>query len=206
MSAEEAPQNPNPTAEEEKKLSKKEVAKLERLRKRQEAASAAISAVKIEADDPMAATYGEIPLNELQSKEISGKVWTKVENLDKKLTEQAVLVRGRAQAIRAVGKKMAFLVVRERGFTVQCVLTVANDLVSPQMVKFANGLSRESIVDVQGIVSLPEKEITGASHQVEIQVRNLYCVNKAIPELPINIEDAARIEVEIENDMQAGEQ
>lgn len=38
--------------------------------------------------------------------------------------------------------------------------------------------------------------------QVEIQVRKLYCVNKALPSLPINIEDAARSEVEIEKALQ----
>ncbi|KAK4490885.1 hypothetical protein RD792_001600 [Penstemon davidsonii] len=205
MSSEEASHTENA---EEKKLSKKELAKLERQRKRQEAAAAAsaISAVKIDEDDPLAANYGEIPLNDLQSKEISGKKWTKVEQLNSELKDQVVLVRGRAQAIRAVGKKMAFVVVRKRGFTVQCVLTVAPDLVSPQMVKFATSLSRESIVDIEGVISVPGQAITGASQQVEIQVRKLYCVNKAAPTLPIMIEDAARSEVEIEKALQAGEQ
>jgi hypothetical protein len=34
--------------------------------------------------------------------------------------------------------------------------------------------------------------------QVEIQVRKIYCVNRAIPTLPINLEDAARSEAEFE--------
>lgn len=38
--------------------------------------------------------------------------------------------------------------------------------------------------------------------QVEVQVKRLYCVGKAIPTLPINIEDAARSEVEIEKALQ----
>lgn len=33
---------------------------------------------------------------------------------------------------------------------------------------------------------------------MEVQISKLYCVNKAVPTLPINIEDAARSEVEIE--------
>ncbi|CAA0838122.1 Class II aminoacyl-tRNA and biotin synthetases superfamily protein [Striga hermonthica] len=210
MSSEDSSRNPAPEEENpEKKLSKKELAKLERQRKRQEAAAAsaaaAVSAVTMEAD-PLAENYGEIPLNDLQSKEISGKKWTEVKNLAAGLKDQEVLIRGRAQAIRAVGKKMAFVVVRERGFTVQCVLNVAPDVVSPQMVKFATSLSRESIIDAEGIVSVPAQPITGATQQVEIQVRKLYCVNKAIPTLPINIEDAARSEVEIEKALEAGEQ
>ncbi|KAG6408220.1 hypothetical protein SASPL_131224 [Salvia splendens] len=202
----------NTAAEEsgEKKPSKKELAKLERQRKRQEAAAASAAAatanLSISADDPLAANYGEIPLNDLQSKELPAAVWTPVKDLTEDLKDKSVLIQGHAQAIRAVGKKMAFLVVREECFTVQCVLTVAPDLVSPQMVKFATGLSRESIVDIEGIVSVPSQPITGASQQVEIQVRKLYCVNKAVPILPINIEDATRSEAEIEKALQAGEQ
>lgn len=210
MSTEEPSQNPTIEETGEKKLSKKELAKLERQRKRQEAAAAsaaaALSSVSVEADDPLAPNYGEIPLNDLQSKEVSGRKWTDVKDLADQMKDQSVLIRGRAQAIRAVGKKMAFVVVRERGFTVQCVLTVAPDVVSPQMVKFANSLSRESIVDIEGVVSVPSQPITGASQQVEIQVRKFYCVNRAIPTLPIIIEDAARSEVEIEKALQAGEQ
>jgi hypothetical protein len=38
--------------------------------------------------------------------------------------------------------------------------------------------------------------------KVEVQVRKLYCVNKAMPTLPINIEDAARSEADIEKALQ----
>jgi hypothetical protein len=38
--------------------------------------------------------------------------------------------------------------------------------------------------------------------KVEVQVRKLYSVNKAMPSLPINIEDAARSDVEIEKALQ----
>ena len=34
--------------------------------------------------------------------------------------------------------------------------------------------------------------------QVEIQGRKVYCINRAIPTLPINLEDAARSEAEFE--------
>jgi len=38
--------------------------------------------------------------------------------------------------------------------------------------------------------------------QVEIQVRKVYCISRAMPTLPINLEDAARSEVEIEKALQ----
>ncbi|XP_028790509.1 aspartate--tRNA ligase 2, cytoplasmic-like [Neltuma alba] len=192
-----------------KKAAKKEAAKQEKLRRRQEAAlAAATSSLSIDSEeDPLAANYGDVPLLELQSKTaVNISDWTKVEDLNNSLENKWVLIRGRAQAIRAVGKKMAFLVIRENGFTVQCVVQVQPDQVSSQMVKYTTALSRESIVDVEGVVSVPGAAIKGASQQVEIQVRKLYCVNRAVPTLPINIEDAARSEIEIEKALQAGEQ
>ncbi|XP_077238621.1 aspartate--tRNA ligase 1, cytoplasmic-like [Tasmannia lanceolata] len=182
-----------------KKAAKKEAVKAEKLRRQQEAATAAaaaaLSALEI---DPLSENYGEVPLNDLQSKAVTGKKWTEIRFLNEELKGNEVLIRGRVHTSRTVGKNMAFLVLREKGCTVQCVLTVAEDLVSRQMVKFAAGLSRESIIDVEGKVSVPQVAITGTSQQVEVQVRKLYCISKAVPNLPINIEDAARSEKEIE--------
>ncbi|XAR69920.1 Aspartate--tRNA ligase [Bertholletia excelsa] len=191
-------------APQSKKAAKKEAAKLEKQRRREERSAAA--GASADDSDPLAANYGDVPLHDLQSKAVTGRKWTQIGDLTAELKDQEVLVRGRAQTIRAVSKKMAFLVIREKGFTVQCVLSVAPELVSPQMVKFATGLSRESYVDIEGIVSVPKESIKGASQQVEIQIRKLYCISKALPTLPINIEDAARSEVEIEKALQAGEQ
>ncbi|PON57977.1 Aspartyl-tRNA synthetase, archaeal-type, partial [Trema orientale] len=72
----------------------------------------------------------------------------------------------RVQTIRPVNKNIAFVVVRERGFTVQCVVTAIPNVVSRQMVKFVSGLCRESIIDVQGIVSVTKDPITDATQQV----------------------------------------
>ncbi|KAH0462411.1 hypothetical protein IEQ34_009986 [Dendrobium chrysotoxum] len=70
--------------------------------------------------------------------------------LDSKLADGIVLICGVAQTMCAVGKKMAFLVVRQITATVQCVLTMIEELVSTQMVKFTTSLSRESIMDIKG--------------------------------------------------------
>ncbi|GMH29692.1 hypothetical protein Nepgr_031535 [Nepenthes gracilis] len=190
-----------------KKAAKKEAAKQEKLRLRQEASAAAAAEALAEAsiEDPLSDNYGDVPLNELQSKAHTGRKWTPVKYLTEALKGEEVLIRGRAQAIRAVSKKMAFVVVRERGYTVQCVLSVSPDKVSPQMVKFATSLSRESYVDVDGVVAVPGETLTGTTQQVEILVRKIYCIDRAVPSLPINIEDAARSEADIEKALQAGE-
>ncbi|CAM8949594.1 unnamed protein product [Rhodiola kirilowii] len=204
----------NPTAEPEqpqisKSAAKKEAAKKEKERRKAEAAAAAaaaaVNSLSVE-NDPLAGNYGDVEFNALQSKEVTGRKWTEIGSLNESLKDQTVLVRGRAQTIRAVGKKIAFVVVRERGFTVQCVVTVKPDEVSPQMVKYVNGLSRESHVDIEGVVSVPDVAIKGASQQVEIQVLKIYGVSRAVPNLPINIEDAARSDEEIQKALQAGEQ
>ncbi|XP_047322277.1 LOW QUALITY PROTEIN: aspartate--tRNA ligase 2, cytoplasmic-like [Impatiens glandulifera] len=202
----------NSAAAQSKKAAKKEAAKLEKERRRQQhsaaaAASTALSGVSLdEAADPLAENYGMVPLVELQSKAVTGRVWTEVGLLVAELKDQSVLVRGRLQTIRGVSKKMAFFVLREKGFTVQCVLSVAPNLVSPQMVKFVTSLNKESIVDVEGVITVPKDPIKGASQQVEIQARKVRCISLAMAPLPINIEDAARSDVEIEKAIEAGEQ
>ncbi|KAL5196864.1 hypothetical protein ABZP36_000376 [Zizania latifolia] len=157
-------------------------------------------------EDPYASNYGDVPVEEIQSKAISGRSWTGIGDLDESAAGRPVLIRGAAQAIRPVSKKMAFVVLRQSMSTVQCVLVASADAgVSTQMVRFATSLSKESIVDVEGVVSLPKEPLKATTQQVEIQVRKLYCINRAIPTLPINLEDAARSEAEFERAEQAGE-
>lgn len=188
-----------------KKAAKKEAAKLEKLKRRQEAAVAS-GVQSLSMEDPLADNYGDVPLLDLQSKVAPGtRVWTEIGKLAEPLKDQYVLVRGRAQRIRAKGKT-AFVVLRKRGFTVQCVLTEQDGVISRPMLKYAAGLTRESIVDVEGVVSVPGITINSTTQQVEIQVRKIFCVDKAMPTLPINVEDAARSELEIEKALQNGEQ
>ncbi|KAH0457720.1 hypothetical protein IEQ34_013035 [Dendrobium chrysotoxum] len=52
--------------------------------------------------------------------------------------------------MHTVGKKMAFLVIRQFTAKIQCMLTVTKELVSTQMMKNATSLSRKSIVYIEG--------------------------------------------------------
>ncbi|XP_020184582.1 aspartate--tRNA ligase 2, cytoplasmic [Aegilops tauschii subsp. strangulata] len=156
--------------------------------------------------DLFAANYGDVPVEEIQSKAISGRSWTDIGDLDEAAAGRSVLIRGSAQTLRPVSKKMAFVVLRQSMSTVQCVLVASADAgVSTQMVRFATSLSKESIVDVEGVVTLPKEPLKATTQQVEIQVRKVYCINRAIPTLPINLEDAARSEAEFEKAEQNGE-
>ncbi|MCL7035793.1 hypothetical protein MKW94_018659 [Papaver nudicaule] len=191
-----------------KKAAKKAAIKQEKLKRQQDAAAAAaalVAAASLVAD-PLSNNYGEVPLQDLQSKAVSGRIWTEIGLVNENLKDKTVLIRGRIQTTRAVGTKTGFVVLREKGYTIQCVLNVTANLVSQQMLKFATSLSKESHVDIEGIVSVPDAPITGATQQVEIQVRKIYGISKAIPALPINIEDAARSEADIEEALKAGKQ
>ncbi|KAJ4899084.1 Class II aminoacyl-tRNA and biotin synthetases superfamily protein [Raphanus sativus] len=105
-----------------------------------------------------------------------------------------VLIRGRVHTTR-----LRFLIVRQRGSMVQCVVTESKENgVSVGMLKYVKQLSGESFVDVIGYVVIPKDPVTGTTQQVEIQVRKVYCVNSALQKLPLIVEDAARSEADIQ--------
>ncbi|KAJ1686858.1 hypothetical protein LUZ63_018248 [Rhynchospora breviuscula] len=188
----------------------KKAEKAERAAQRQQTRSAASSAGASESDetDPLSSNYGDIPLEDIQSKSVTGRTWTDVGELSVEMKDKRVLIRGVVQAIRPMSKKIAFLVVRQNMSTVQCVLVVSKDIISTQMVRFATSLSKESIVDVEGVISVPDPKdpIKGTTQPVEIHVRKIYCVNRNMSNLPINIEDASRSETEFKEAEKSGKQ
>lgn len=107
------------------------------------------------------ADYGDATAGSLR---LSGYDWTDVAALEPAVAGRAVRVRGAAQALRAVGRRVAFLVLRQGSATVQCVVSAAGG--EAGMVRFAAGLSRESVVDVAGVVSLPREPVRGTTQQV----------------------------------------
>lgn len=60
------------------------------------------------------------------------------------------------------------------------------------MVKFTGKIPKESIVEVKATVSIPEKEITECSQKVELSIQEIWIVNRSVPSLPFQIEDASR--------------
>jgi aspartyl-tRNA synthetase len=147
-----------------KKAAQKAAKKAERLLNRQLAASA-LSSDDASADDPLSDNYGDVPFESLQSLRISGREWTKIARIDPGLVGKTVLLRGRILTKRGKGK-IAFLVVREAGATIQVVFHVEDNLVSKGLIKFVDSLSKESIVDVEGVVDVPEVPVSGTTQQV----------------------------------------
>ena len=109
-----------------------------------------------------------------------------------------VWIRARAQAVRKQGSKLTFLVLRDELSTVQAVVAV-----TPEMAKFAGGLSKESVVDICGVVSVPPEPLRGCTQSnVEIAVERIYCISRA-DALPLQIEDLSRSEAELAADPKA---
>lgn len=154
-----------------------------------------------DADDPLAAHYGDTEL--VQSQGQSARVWTDVAELTPERAGQAVLVRARVHTVRGKGKS-AFLVLRQATATVQAALFVDDVNVSKGMVKYASAIPRESIVDVEATLVLPQALIEACSQsQVELQVTAIHVVSRSAP-LPFEVTDAARSAEAVRKAAEAG--
>lgn len=137
-----------------------------------------------------AENFGDLPL--VRSQTVTDKIWTPIENLTPKLQNQKVLIRGFLQVSRSVGKGV-FVKVRSTMFTVQGVCFQDNKDISPAMIKYISGLSIESIVDVEGIVTVPDHPVDSCTQKmVELQISCFKCVTKSIRPMPFQMEDAMR--------------
>ena len=133
--------------------------------------------------------YGILPL--IQSKEVTGRTWTKIQELGPELAGQKVLIRGHLQTSRPQGR-MVFALIRSSLYTVQTIAS-ESDSVSKDMIKFIAGLPAESVVDVQGTVQAVETPIDSATQKlVEVVIDSFHCVSKVQAELPFVMEDACR--------------
>ena len=67
------------------------------------------------------------------------------------------------------------------------------------LASFACGLPKESVLDVLAEVTTPPEPVASCTQsQVELNVLRLYCITKAMIRLPLQLEDAARSEAELE--------
>eukprot|EP00241_Pyramimonas_parkeae_P016227 CAMPEP_0114301668 /NCGR_PEP_ID=MMETSP0059-20121206/14238_1 /TAXON_ID=36894 /ORGANISM="Pyramimonas parkeae, Strain CCMP726" /LENGTH=530 /DNA_ID=CAMNT_0001424439 /DNA_START=97 /DNA_END=1689 /DNA_ORIENTATION=+ len=154
------------------------------------------SASAMDENDPLKENYGDMRM--VQSVEVTGKKWTRVEALNEQLVGEVVLVRARVHTVRAKGKS-AFLVLRQRTSTVQVVFFVNDTTISKGMVKYVASLPKESIIDVEGTITTPEAPVDGCTQRmVEIAPTKVFCVSKSEQRLPFTLEDATRTEAELE--------
>ncbi|VDL55497.1 unnamed protein product [Hymenolepis diminuta] len=149
-----------------------------------------VEEMKVEEDDVSKGFYGMNPLHQSQTKE--GPTYTEICDLfDEKHVNNEVCVRARLHRSRAKGK-LCFLVLRDRQYLLQCVLSTG-EKVSKAMIKFVGNITRESIVDVYGIVKSSPVAIDGCNpDKVELHITKVFVISASSAVLPFQIEDAMR--------------
>jgi len=182
-------------AKEEKKRKQREEREAREREKLEKLASAA--------DKDWSHVFGDSPMVQSATKSEGGvKRWTKIGDLSKDMEGQTLLVRGHLHTSRGVGKG-AFVLLRSSLFTVQCVAFESAEI-PPAMIKYMTNVPVESIIDVCGTLTIPQKPVEGATQSnVEIQVKSYHCVHKATAAMPFQMEDACRPDTVRESDVGA---
>jgi len=193
-SAKNAAKNAAKAAKKAEKEAKKLANRLERERREREKAER-LAGVGQE-------NFGDAPM--VQSKTKSNKTWVEIQTLDKSMDGKEVLIRGYLQLTRQVGKG-AFALVRSTLYSVQAVCFESEEKkISKEMIKYIAGLPVESVVDVKGVITIPDTPIDSATQkEVELQITHFHCVNKTSAAMPFQMEDACRPDLEKETDVGA---
>ncbi|KAJ4895754.1 Class II aminoacyl-tRNA and biotin synthetases superfamily protein [Raphanus sativus] len=165
-----------------------------------------------EENEELSSNYGDLTRNELRStsdpkagnwkEAVQGKKRTDVSALEEEMAGSEVLIKGRVYTSRPQSSKVFVILRQSGGSTVQSVAKQPN--VSANMIKYIKQLSCESVVEVIGDVVVPTNPVKGTSQEVEIEVRKVYCISRALARLPLRVEDAARSEAEIEKSLESG--
>ncbi|KAH9830768.1 aspartyl-tRNA synthetase, cytoplasmic [Rhodofomes roseus] len=147
-------------------------------------------------EDPLRDNYGDLPLN-MSQVELPPDLNSLISIADTPEGEH-VKFRARVHHIRPLGSKIVFLIFRSQLTTLQGVLIEEEGQVSQNMVRWAEGLNRESIVVVEGMVQKPkdgQEEVHSTRvHNHEVKIEKLFVVTGPASTLPFQVEDAARPE------------
>lgn len=136
--------------------------------------------------DPLKDSYGDSPL--IQSDNQDTRVFTKISAL-KLNPEVPVWVRARVHNTRIKGQA-GFIILREGTQTLQCFIT-SSDIVSKQMMKYASGISKESVIDIFGVTKPPEQEIQSSTiTEFELHIVKLHVISRSLSTLPFQLDDA----------------
>lgn len=110
-----------------------------------------------------------------------------------------VWIRGRVASVRAKGNSCFIVIRSDSYYSVQVCHFKDKENPDPSkaLIKFAEGLTLESIVDIYGTVASAQVKSCSQGN-VEIQMKKLYVVSRAPVALPFLLEDANRSDDVIE--------
>ena len=137
-----------------------------------------------EANDVSKGKYGELPLNQSQTK--TGTKYITFKHLHEHFDKEVTII-GRIHQIRGKGK-MVFVVLRQDFDTLQCIIQ-QSDAVSKLYLKFINSQASESMVRIKGIVK--SAQVSGCTLQtLELEIHEFFIFAKLKRDLPFTIEQA----------------
>ena len=107
--------------------------------------------------------------------------------------DKDVTVITRVHNSRSQSAKLAFLMLRQQGKTIQAVVAASGDVVSRQMVKYCIGININSIVRVTGLVKKTDPPVASATiSNFEIHITKIYMISQAVEQIPLQVKDAER--------------
>jgi hypothetical protein len=101
--------------------------------------------------------FGMYPLSEFQCAPANQRKYTDLSGLTSDDVGRSVLVQGWLQGVKSFGKNMTFLTLRDGLSTLQCILFGDRPGVCADMVAYVNGLTKESFIDIHGLVQQTPK-------------------------------------------------
>lgn len=129
--------------------------------------------------------YGALPEDTVQI--------THLKKLGPEDVDKEVTVITRVHNSRSQSAKLAFLMLRQQGKTIQAVVAASGEDVSRQMVKWATSVNVNSFVRVTGLVKKPDPPVASASiSDLELHVRKIYLISSAAEVIPMQVKDAER--------------
>lgn len=165
-------------------LSKSQLKKLEKLRKKAEFKAA--KAKKLEEErlaqivpireikNEETEYFGDLPL--ICSKTHKTKNFTEIINLNHELEDQYVLIRARVHQSRAHGN-LFFLTLRKGFYSVQA-LANKTETITKDALKYMSAVPNESIVDIYGKVVKPPEHTKCTQKDVEIDIKKFFVVSR----------------------------
>lgn len=152
---------------------------------------AAAETVMREADpnDPLKDNYGDAPM--IQSKVFCTKEYTSLKDLDASKEGQEIWLRTRVSNTRIKGSG-GFIVLREKVWTAQGLIFKGENA-SKSMIKYVEGISKESVVDLFAVVKTPKVPIKSCTQsEIELEIKKIYVISRSLPQLPFQLEDACQ--------------
>ena len=120
---------------------------------------------------------------------------TPLAELPRLLVGTPVTFVARLHHVRSISAKLAFLVFRQQVDTVQGVLQCREHEVSKNFVRWAEHLSAESLVHVQGVLQEPVEPVAGCSiHNVEVLISHVHVLVAVDESPPIDVYTMDRVE------------